>query len=50
MSEIITRLNLLSAYNNIMILPGKYIYQKGMSKTSSQDICYVQHLWYGSWK
>jgi|TARA_B110000858_G_C17681863_1_gene416989 mannosyltransferase OCH1-like enzyme len=49
-SEIITRLDLTSKYNNICILPGIYLYQKGNSKTSSPNTCYVQHLCYGSWK
>lgn len=49
-SEIITRLNLILKYNDIYILPGKFLYQQNRSISSSLDSCYVKHLCYSSWK
>ena len=49
-SEIISRLNFLSKYNDFHILPGNYLYQKGSSKLSSCGNCFVTHECHGSWK
>ena len=48
-SEILTRLKLLQKYDNITILPGKYIFQRNFSVSATKEKCYIEHQCYGSW-
>jgi len=47
-SEIISRLKLTKKFKDIIIIPGKYIYQMGHSKHNGK-YAKIEHLCYGSW-